>query len=126
MRLVTVPWSASTLLPYKPLHHMSSSRRAYVAGGAGRCSWGPATCSCRRRPVSFDASVQELFHSLACNGKLLLAAPGGEKDTQYLAQLCKEKRVTCCSFVPSQLDVLLQACANCSCAFAPLISATVY
>ncbi len=63
----------------------------------------------QKAPVSFDASVQELFHSLACNGKLLLAAPGGEKDTQYLAHLCKAKHVTCCSFVPSQLDVLLQA-----------------
>ena len=63
----------------------------------------------QKAPVSFDASVQELFHSLACNGKLLLAAPGGEKDTQYLARLCKAKHVTCCSFVPSQLDVLLQA-----------------
>ena len=63
----------------------------------------------QKTPVSFDASVQELFNSLACGGVLLLAAPGGEKDTQYLARLCKEQRVTCASFVPSQLDVLLQA-----------------
>ena len=53
--------------------------------------------------------MQELFNSLACGGVLLLAAPGGEKDTQYLARLCKQQRVTCASFVPSQLDVLLQA-----------------
>ena len=70
---------------------------------------GPDDVFLQKAPVSFDASVQELFHSLACNGKLLLAAPGGEKDTQYLARLCKAKHVTCCSFVPSQLDVLLQA-----------------
>ena len=63
----------------------------------------------QKAPVSFDASVQELFNSFACGGVLLLAAPGGEKDTQYLARLCKEQRVTCASFVPSQLDVLLQA-----------------
>ena len=63
----------------------------------------------QKAPVSFDASVQELFNSLACGGVLLLAAPGGEKDTQYLARLCREQRVTCASFVPSQLDVLLQA-----------------
>ena len=65
----------------------------------------------QKAPVSFDASVQELFNSFACGGVLLLAAPGGEKDTQYLARLCKEHRVTCASFVPSQLDVLLQACS---------------
>ena len=70
---------------------------------------GPSDVFLQKAPISFDASVQELFNSLACGGLLLLAAPGGEKDTQYLARLCKEQRVTCCSFVPSQLDVLLQA-----------------
>ena len=67
----------------------------------------------QKAPVSFDASVQEMFNSLACGGLLLLAAPGGERDTQYLAQLCKAERVTCCSFVPSQLDVLLQVSTRC-------------
>ena len=70
---------------------------------------GPGDVFLQRAPISFDASVQELFNSLACGGKLLLAAPGGEKDTQYLTRLCKEQRVTCASYVPSQLDVLLQA-----------------
>ena len=70
---------------------------------------GPDDVFLQKAPVSFDASVQELFNSLACGGVLLLAAPGGEKDTQYLARLCQSKRVTCASFVPSQLDVLLQA-----------------
>ena len=70
---------------------------------------GPDDVFLQKAPVSFDASVQELFNSFACGGVLLLAAPGGEKDTQYLARLCKEQRVTCASFVPSQLDVLLQA-----------------
>jgi len=69
---------------------------------------GPSDVFLQKAPISFDASVQELFNSLACGGVLLLAAPGGEKDTQYLARLCKAERVTCCSFVPSQLDVLLQ------------------
>ena len=58
---------------------------------------GPSDVFLQKAPISFDASVQELFNSLACGGVLLLAAPGGEKDTQYLARLCKEQRVTCCS-----------------------------
>ena len=70
---------------------------------------GPDDVFLQKAPISFNASVQELFHSLACNGKLLLAAPGGEKDTQYLARLCMVQRVTGASFVPLQLDVLLQA-----------------
>ena len=77
--------------------------------GCRKLELGPSDVFLQKAPVSFDASVQELFNSLACGGVLLLAAPGGEKDTQYLARLCKEQRVTCASFVPSQLDVLLQA-----------------
>ena len=77
--------------------------------GCRKLKLGPDDVFLQKAPVSFDASVQELFNSLACGGVLLLAAPGGEKDTQYLARLCKEQRVTCASFVPSQLDVLLQA-----------------
>ena len=76
--------------------------------GCRKLKLGPDDVFLQKAPVSFDASVQELFNSFACGGVLLLAAPGGEKDTQYLARLCREQRVTCASFVPSQLDVLLQ------------------
>ena len=81
---------------------------------------GPSDVFLQKAPISFDASVQELFNSLACGGVLLLAAPGGEKDTEYLARLCKEQQVTCCSFVPSQLDVLLQARSSPTTAFSLL------
>ena len=38
----------------------------------------------------------------------MLAAPGGEKDTQYLAQLIAAQGATFCIYVPSQLDASLQ------------------
>jgi non-ribosomal peptide synthetase component F len=76
---------------------------------------GPRDVFLQKAPVSFDASVQELFNSFACGGVLLLAEFGGERDTQYLARLCKEQRVTCASFVPSQLDALLQATGPAPC-----------
>ena len=41
-------------------------------------------------------------------GKLVIAAPGGEKDTQYLARMCKQHDVDSCIFIPSQLDALLR------------------
>ena len=53
--------------------------------------------------------MQELFGPLTCGGMLLLATPGGEKDTQYMARLCLKERVTCMVLVPSALEVLLQA-----------------
>jgi non-ribosomal peptide synthetase component F len=87
--------------------------------GIGRkLDLGPRDVFLQKAPVSFDASVQELFNSLACGGVLLLADPGGERDTQYLARACREQRVTCASFVPSQLDVLLQVCHG-PCSFLP-------
>ena len=73
-----------------------------------RMKFGRSDVFLHKAPISFDASVQEMFNPFACGGTLLLATPGGEKDTQYLARVCKEQRVTCCSFVPSQLDVVLQ------------------
>lgn len=63
----------------------------------------PYVCACGQ------ASVQELFGPLTCGGTLLLAAPGGEKDTLYMARLCVTKRVSCIVIVPSALEVLLQA-----------------
>ena len=45
---------------------------------------------------------------VATGGSLVIAAPGGEKDTQYLARLCKEHDVSSCTFVPSQWDAMLR------------------
>ena len=103
-----------------------------------RLRLGPEDVFLQKIPISFDPSVQvrlrmprnclldadgkasvcstlmehgfpqELFSPLACGGKLVLAAPGGEKDTQYLAQLIAAQGVTFCIYVPSQLDASLQ------------------
>ena len=53
--------------------------------------------------------MQELFNSFACGGRVVLAAPGMEKDTQALARLISAQSITNCSCVPSQLEVLLMA-----------------
>ncbi|CAK0785103.1 hypothetical protein CVIRNUC_008309 [Coccomyxa viridis] len=67
----------------------------------------PADAFLQKAPISFDASVQELFNSFACGGRVVLAAPGMEKDTQALARLISSQAITNCSCVPSQLEVLL-------------------
>ena len=98
-----------------PAAHVTASRLACVlmrVSCGRKLDLGPSDVFLQKAPVSFDTSVQELFNSLACGGVLLLAEPGGERDTQYLARLCKEHCVTCASFVPSQLDALLQAQAQ--------------
>lgn len=62
----------------------------------------------QKTPISFDVSVRELFFAFTVGAELVFAEPGGHRDTQYLAQLIASRRVTCCSFVPSQLEVFLQ------------------
>ena len=62
----------------------------------------------QKTPISFDVSVRELFFPFCVGGCLVFAQPGGHRDTQYLAQLMQQASISCCSFVPSQLEVFLQ------------------
>lgn len=62
----------------------------------------------QKTPISFDVSVRELFFAFTVGAELVFAEPGGHRDTQYLAQLIAARQITCCSFVPSQLEVFLQ------------------
>ncbi len=62
----------------------------------------------QRTPLSFDASVWELFASLLAGGTLVLAAPQRHGDTSYLAELIAEQQVTAAQFVPSLLAVFVE------------------
>ena len=78
---------------------------------------GPSDVFLQKAPVSFDASVQELFNSLACNGKLLLAAPGrreghavpgaacARRSVSRAAALCRRSWTSSCRHVQTALDV---------------------
>ena len=55
--------------------------------------------------------MRELFFPFSVGAELVFAAPGGHRDTQYLAELIASRGITCCSFVPSQLEVFLQVCS---------------
>lgn len=65
-----------------------------------------------RHVTHSERALQELFNAFACGGRVVLAAPGMEKDTQALARLISAQGVTNCSCVPSQLEVLLMASAS--------------
>ena len=68
----------------------------------------------QKTPISFDVSVRELFFPFSVGAELVFAIPGGHRDTQYLAELIAARGITCCSFVPSQLEIFLQV-RVCSC-----------
>ncbi|MFE9327902.1 amino acid adenylation domain-containing protein [Nocardia sp. NPDC052278] len=62
-----------------------------------------------KTPATFDVSVWELFGPLSTGGRIVVAAPDGHRDPQYLAEVIAAERVTMTSFVPSMLTVFAGA-----------------
>ncbi len=62
----------------------------------------------QKTPFSFDVSVWEVFWPLITGARLVLARPGGQKDTAYLARLISKEQITTMHFVPSMLQAFLQ------------------
>ncbi|WP_051122218.1 non-ribosomal peptide synthetase [Nocardia sp. 348MFTsu5.1] len=61
----------------------------------------------QKTPATFDLSVWELWWPLTSGAKLVLAAPDGNRDPQYLARLTREHGVTVADFVPSLLGAFV-------------------
>ena len=64
-------------------------------------------CVLQKASYSFDASILEIFLPLAYGSRIAIAAPGGERDADYLLQLAIEKSVSYVDLAPSLLDALL-------------------
>ncbi|MCO7543067.1 non-ribosomal peptide synthetase, partial [Pseudomonas sp. VA159-2] len=61
-----------------------------------------------KTPVSFDASVWELFWPLCSGLRLVLARPDGQRDPQYLVELIERQQVGVVQFVPALLQQFLE------------------
>jgi amino acid adenylation domain-containing protein len=61
----------------------------------------------QKTPFTFDVSVWEFFWPLLTGAKLVVARPGGHRDTAYLARLIAEQKITTLHFVPSMLEIFL-------------------
>lgn len=59
-------------------------------------------------PFGFDVSVWEIFAPLCLGGTLLLAAPGGNKDPEYLLDTIIQNRLRAIQLVPAQLQALME------------------
>ncbi|HEX8189578.1 MAG TPA: amino acid adenylation domain-containing protein [Pyrinomonadaceae bacterium] len=62
----------------------------------------------QKTPVSFDASVWELFSPLIGGAQLVLARPGGHRDSAYLVGAVRQHGVTVLQVVPSMLGALVE------------------
>ncbi|WGF87872.1 amino acid adenylation domain-containing protein [Marinivivus vitaminiproducens] len=60
-----------------------------------------------KTPLGFDVSVWELFWPLMTGATLVLAAPGGHRDSRYLAQTIRAQGITTLHFVPPMLAAFL-------------------
>lgn len=61
----------------------------------------------QKTPLSFDVSVWEIFWPLLAGACLVIARPGGHRESAYLRQVIIEERITTLHFVPSMLRPFL-------------------
>ncbi|MEO3763828.1 amino acid adenylation domain-containing protein [Streptomyces sp. B5E4] len=61
----------------------------------------------QKTPFSFDVSVWEFFWPLMAGATLVVARPGGHRDSAYLADTIAADRITTVHFVPSMLQLFL-------------------
>jgi amino acid adenylation domain-containing protein len=61
----------------------------------------------QKTPVTFDVSVWELWWPLTAGATVVLAKPGGQSDSLYIADLIRTRNVTVAVFVPSPFVAFL-------------------
>ena len=61
----------------------------------------------QKTPYTFDVSVWEFLWPLCSGACLVVARPGGHRDSTYLVQLIKSQQITSLHFVPSMLGAFL-------------------
>ena len=62
----------------------------------------------QKTPFSFDVSVWEFFWPLLFGAELVVAQPGGHRDSTYLARAIIDHGITTIHFVPSMLQLFLE------------------
>jgi amino acid adenylation domain-containing protein/FkbM family methyltransferase len=68
----------------------------------------PADRVLQKTPFSFDVSVWEFFWPLVTGATLVMAVPGGHRDSAYLVRTIAEEEITHTHFVPSLLQPFLE------------------
>ncbi|WP_158539942.1 non-ribosomal peptide synthetase [Williamsia limnetica] len=63
----------------------------------------------QKTPFSFDVSVWEFFWPLISGATMVVAAPDGHKDPEYLAAAISRHRISTLHFVPSMLAAFLES-----------------
>ncbi|WP_442972550.1 non-ribosomal peptide synthase/polyketide synthase [Rhodococcus sp. JS3073] len=78
-----------------------------IAWMRSRYALGDRDTVLHKTPITFDASVWELFYPLQAGARLVIAAAGGHRDPEYLMRMSDRWHVTILEFVPSMLALFL-------------------
>ncbi len=70
----------------------------------------------QKTSISFDASVWEFFAPLFAGARLVMAEPGGHRDSRYLAEAVGRHGITTLQLVPSMLRMLVEEPGLAACA----------
>jgi amino acid adenylation domain-containing protein/non-ribosomal peptide synthase protein (TIGR01720 family) len=62
----------------------------------------------QKTPFSFDVSVWEFFWPLFTGAQMIIARPGGHRESDYLVDLIVQHEITTLHFVPSMLRAFLE------------------
>ncbi|MBU2963593.1 amino acid adenylation domain-containing protein [Citreicella sp. C3M06] len=73
---------------------------------------GPGDRIMQKTPTTFDVSVWELFIPFLSGATLVVAPPGAHRDPVALAGLVRRQAITAMHFVPSMLELFLDAPAS--------------
>jgi amino acid adenylation domain-containing protein len=84
-------------------------------GLLNRLYWGqqtyPLTHTDRivhKAPFNFDFAIWELFGPWLAGAQVIMARPGGQRDTAYLVKLITQHKITVIHMIPSLLRVFLE------------------
>jgi amino acid adenylation domain-containing protein len=72
------------------------------------CPLTPEDRVFHKTPINFDASIWEIFVPWIAGAQVVLARPGGHRDTSYLARAVAEQEITVLQLVPSLLGAFLE------------------
>ncbi len=61
----------------------------------------------QKTPYAFDVSVWELFWPLTVGARLVIAKPGGHRDSGYLVELIQRREITTVHFIPTMLALFI-------------------
>lgn len=82
------------------VNQLEWARRDFISGDL-------PTVMLQKTTFTFDVSAWELFLPLISGAELVLAKPGGEKDTDYLKKIVVDYGITMLHFVPPMLESFL-------------------